>query len=201
MDGILAKTPRTERWFLVGLLALFAAVSVQYTFKVLKPRQGETTRSAIVRWREQLLQLDAGENIYERFTYPNPPIMALMLRPIAELPPVAGALTWYYFKVGLALASFLLAFRLAQDVGVPFPAWAKGLTVLLSLRPILGDLMHGNVNLLIGFLVLSGLALYRKNRDVTAGLLIALAAACKVTPALFLPYFIWKRNWRAPSRC
>jgi alpha-1,2-mannosyltransferase len=189
-------TARAERWFLAALLALFAAASVQYTLKVLTPRNGETTRSAIVRWREQLLQLDAGENIYERFTYPNPPIMALMLRPIAELPPVAGALLWYYLKVGLALATFLLAFRLAEDAGVPFPAWAKGLTVLLSLRPVLGDLMHGNVNLLIVFLVLTGLALYRRGRDVSAGVVIALAVACKVTPALFLPYFIWKRSWR-----
>jgi hypothetical protein len=185
-----------ERWFLTGLLALFAGVSVQYTLKVLTPRNGETNRSAIVRWREQILQLDAGENIYERFTYPNPPIMALMLRPIAELPPVAGALFWYYLKVGLALGSFLLAFRLAKDAGVSFPAWAQGLTVLLSLRPVLGDLMHGNVNLLIVFLVLSGLALYRRGRDWSAGVVIALAIACKVTPALFLPYFIWKRSWR-----
>src|SRR5262249_3521925 len=29
-----------------------------------------------------------------------------------------------------------------------------------------------------------------------AGLVLALAIACKVTPALFLPYFLWKRAWR-----
>jgi alpha-1,2-mannosyltransferase len=185
-----------QRWFIVGLLVLFAAVSVQYTVKVLTPRNGETTRSAIVRWRDQLLQLDSGENIYERFTYPNPPVMAIMLRPIAELPPLAGALLWYYLKVGLALASFAMAFRLAADQGVPFPPWAKALTVLLSLRPVLGDLMHGNVNLLILFLVIAGLMLFRRGRDVPAGIVIALAIACKVTPALFIPYFVWKRAWR-----
>lgn len=189
------QSSSAERWFLAGLIALFAAVSVQYTAKVLTPRNGETTRSAIVRWRDQLLQLDAGENIYERFTYPNPPIMALMLTPIAKLPLVAGALVWYFAKVGLALASFLMAFRLAQGAGVTFPPWAKGLAVLLSLRPVLGDLMHGNVNLLIAFLVLAGLVLFQERRDLLAGVMIALAASCKVTPILFLPYFIWKRSW------
>ena len=34
-------------------------------------------------------------------------------------------------------------------------------------------------------------------RDVLSGLLLALAIACKVTPALFLPYLVWKRSWRA----
>ena len=32
-------------------------------------------------------------------------------------------------------------------------------------------------------------------------MLIALAAACKVTPALFVPYFIWKRAWKALAGC
>ncbi len=35
-----------------------------------------------------------------------------------------------------------------------------------------------------------------QRRDVLAGLVLALAIACKVTPALFLPYFVWKRAWR-----
>jgi hypothetical protein len=188
--------PAAQRWFVAGLLVLFAAVSIQYTVKVLTPRNGETTRSAIVRWREQLLQLDAGENIYERFTYPNPPVMALALRPIAELPPLAGALVWYYLKVGLALAAFALAFRLAEDRGAPLPPWAKALVVVLSLRPVIGDLMHGNINLLILFLVVAALALFRRRWDGTAGVVLALAVACKVTPALFIPYFLWKRAWR-----
>lgn len=185
-----------QKLFLIGLLALFAAVSVQYTVKVLTPRNGETTRSAIVRWRDQLLQLESGEDIYTRYNYPNPPIMAIMLRPIAELPPLTGALVWYYIKEGLALAAFAMCFRLASDEGTSFPPWARALTVLLTLRPILGDLMHGNVNLLILFLVVTGLFLFRKEWDLSAGVTLALAIACKVTPALFIPYFVWKRAWR-----
>jgi hypothetical protein len=187
---------KAQGWFVAALLVVFAAVSVQYTIKVLTPRNGETTRSAIVRWRDQLLQLDAGENIYEKFTYPNPPIMALLLRPIAELPPLTGALVWYYLKVAMALASFAMVFRLSADVGVDFPPWAKAVAVLLCLRPVLGDLMHGNVNLLILFLVVSALMLFRNEWDLGAGIALALAIACKVTPALFVPYFLWKGAWR-----
>ena len=91
-------------------------------------------------------------------------------------------------------------FRLAEEPGRPFPTWAKGLTVVLSLRTILSDLTHGNVNLLILFLVVTGLAAFRRGRDMIAGILLALAIACKVTPALFIPYFLWKRAWRVVGR-
>jgi len=185
-----------ERGFLALLLLVFAAVSVQYTIKTLDSRGGKQDRSAILRWREQLLSLDGGENIYAHYNYPNPPIMALLLRPLADLPPLAGALVWYYLKVGMALAAFAMTFRLVEEPGRPFPPWSKALTVVLSLRPILGDLTHGNVNLFILFLVVSALAAFRRGRDVPAGVVLALAIACKVTPALFVPYFLWKRAWR-----
>jgi hypothetical protein len=175
---------------------VFAAVSVQYTVKALDVRDGRQDRSAILRWRDQLLHLDTGENIYDRFGYPNPPIMALLLRPLADLPPLAGALVWYYLKVGMALASFAMTFRLVGDPIRPFPAWAKAVTLAISLRPILGDLTHGNVNLLILFLVVAGLTARRRGWDMTAGVVIALAVACKVTPVLFVAYFAWKRAWR-----
>jgi hypothetical protein len=69
--------------------------------------------------------------------------------------------------------------------------------VLLSLHPILGDLSHGNVNILIAFLVVAALELLRRRYDFAAGLTLALAVACKVTPALFLPYLLWRRWWTA----
>jgi alpha-1,2-mannosyltransferase len=195
-NPVCQRSRTSERLFVGLLLAVFAAVSIQYTIKTLDLRAGKQDRSAILRWREQLLRLDGGENIYAQFNYPNPPIMALLLRPLADLPPLAGALVWYYLKVGMTLAAFTMSFRLAEKPGRPFPPWAKGLAVVLSIRPILGDLTHGNVNLFILFLVVAALAAFRHGRDGPAGVLLALAIACKVTPALFVPYFLWKRAWR-----
>jgi hypothetical protein len=191
----------TRRQFVIGLIVLIAVVSLQYTFKVLEPRDGKQNRSAILRWREQLQQLDTGENIYDRFTYPNPPIMALMLRPLAELPPLAGALIWFYLKVALAGLSLAGIVRMIATDDEPFPPWAIGLAVVLSLRPVLGDLSHGNVNILILFLVVATLFAYSSRWDFTAGVILALAIACKVTPALFVAYFIWKRAWRCLFGC
>lgn len=183
-----------SRWLMLVLLLLFAGLGVQYAAKVLDPRGG---RSAIVRWRNQLQDLEGGEDIYLRHGYPNPPVMALLLYPVSELPPAAGAMLLFALKAGMTLAVFGWVFRLVQGQGTPFPNWARVLAVALSLRPIVGDLSHGNVNLVILFLVVAALHLFRRGRDAAGGLVLALAVCCKVTPALFLPYLVWKRAWRA----
>lgn len=194
-----ADVQRVQRWFLLALCLLFLALSIQYTLKVTSPQNSD--RSAFLRWRNQLLDLDEGVDIYARYNYPNPPIMALLLEPLAELPPLVGSLTWFYLKVGMAIIVFWWAFQLVETPDRPFPLWGKGLVVLLSLRPIMGDLMHGNVNLFILFLVAAALVAYQNRRDFLAGLLLALAIACKVTPALFVPYFLWKRSWKTLLGC
>src|SRR5262249_31647349 len=74
-------------------------------------------------------------------------------------------------------------------------------TVLLTLRPIMGDLSHGNVNLFILFLVIASLYAFRRSHDGVCGVTLALAIACKLTPALFIPYFAWKRAWKTLAGC
>jgi hypothetical protein len=184
-----------QRWLLAGLLVLFGLLSVQYGIKV-----EDEHRSAILRWRPQIQQID-DVNIYQRYTYPNPPIMALLLKPLLTLPPWAASLTWFYLKVAMTLAALAWTFRLVESPGRPFPLWAKTLAVLLSLRPIMGDLTHGNVNLFILFLVVAALYAWHRHCELMAGVILGLAIACKVTPALFLPYFLWKREGRTLIGC
>jgi alpha-1,2-mannosyltransferase len=198
MDAMTLPRPAVDhrqRWFVAGLLLFFVGLSVQYSLKVLNHR------SAFERWREQILSINDGTDSWERFNYPNPPIMALLLEPLVKLPPLVGALCWFYLKVGMTLLAIHWAFSLVERPGRLFPAWGKALAVLLSLRPIMGDLTHGNVNLFILFLVLGSLYAFRRRRDFTAGIVLALAIACKVTPALFVPYFVWKRAWKTLAGC
>ena len=59
--------------------------------------------------------------------------------------------------------------RLARNLAkVPFPGWAKALTMLLAIRPIMGDLSHGNVNLFILFLIVASLSAFSHRRDFLA---------------------------------
>jgi hypothetical protein len=188
---------RSRRYllFLAGLVLLFILLGARYAHKA------ASDRSAFSRWQPQIQDMDRGVNISERYNYPNPPVMAVLLEPIARLPGMTGALVWFYLKVGMALLSLFSVFRLVESEGVPFPDWAKVVTVLCSLKPIIDDLNHGNVNLFILFLVVGALTAYRLRRDFLAGVVLALAISCKVTPALFVPYFIWKRSWLTLTGC
>ena len=69
-------------------------------------------------------------------------------------------------------------------------------TIVLCLPALLGDLSHNNVNIFILFLIVGCLEAFRGRLDGLAGLTLALAVACKVTPLLFVAYFAWKRCWR-----
>ena len=198
-----SAVPKSSRywrlWFVAALCVLFLAVGVQYCVKAAGSSE-RANRSAFLRWRDQL-QNPAEEDIYLLYNFPYPPIMAMLLEPLMRLPPLVGSLCWFLMKIGMTLAALHWFFRIVQSPQQPFPAWAKALTILLSLRPVLGDLSHGNVNLFILFLVVAALFAYHRRSDWSAGLLVGLGIACKVTSALFVPYFLWKRAWRTTAGC
>ena len=153
-------------------------------------------RSAFVRWRPQVLKFWEGTNIYDKMLFPNPPILPITLGPLMALPPVAGAMTWFAIKVALTTIALTMCLNVVKIRDGPFPPFFLSAVLLLSLRPILGDLHHGNINLLILFLIVAMFQAWRQGHDVLAGLLLGLAISYKVTPALFVPYFVYKRSWR-----
>ncbi len=190
------RSASRPRW-LALVVVLLVAASIPYGWRVAQ----NPTKSAFLRWYPQIQELGTGTNIYLKYNYPNPPIMALILRPLVTLPPVTAALCWFYLKVAMTLLAFRWVFLLIQGKGVPFPLWAQILTIGLSIRAVEGDLSHGNVNLFILFLVVGALYAYAHRRDWLAGTALGLAIACKVTPALFVPYLIWKRAWKTLGGC
>jgi hypothetical protein len=154
-------------------------------------------RSAFIRWRHQVHDFWQGANIWDIYMFPNPPIMPITLSPLMALPPVTGAVAWFALKALMATACIVAVLRMVRGPdGPPWPWWGELLVIVLSLRPLLSDLHHGNINILILALIVAMLAAWRSGLDVLAGLLLALAITMKVTPALFVPYFIWKRSWR-----
>jgi hypothetical protein len=153
-------------------------------------------RSAFIRWRHQVLDFVSGVNIYDAQMFPNPPIMPLTLYPLMLLPPVVGATCWFVLKVVLTAIAVWMCFEMIRPPGRPLASWIQAGILFFSLRPILSDLHHGNNNLVILFLIVATLHAWRKGYDVLAGLILALAITYKVTPALFIPYFAYKRSWR-----
>ena len=176
-------------WFLWATIILISAAFYY--------EKAADHRSAFVRWRPQVRQFWSGVNIYDKMLFPNPPIMPISLYPLMAMPTVAGAMSWFSIKVAMTTAVLMMCFEIVMPPGrSTYPPIMRSLILLLALRPILGDLHHGNNNLLILFLVMSMYYAWRKGWDIGAGLLLALATSYKVTPALFFVYFAYKRSWR-----
>ena len=129
------------------------------------------------------------------FTYP--PFAALLMTPLAVLGAgVARVLvTAACALVVVAITWWLLA-PVARRAGwTPWFAVGLALPVVFLLEPIRDTMGFGQVNLFIGALVfIDVIALRRGHR--WAGVAIGLAAAVKLTPAIFVLYLVLTRRWR-----
>ncbi|GAA2514555.1 hypothetical protein GCM10010423_01920 [Streptomyces levis] len=130
------------------------------------------------------------------FTYP--PFAAVAMLPMSLLDlrtAIAAALL-------LNLAALALVLRLLAG-----PAWRRLgwfgwalLACLLALfEPLRDTFSFGQVNVLLLALVLTDAALLASGRGRFAGVGIGLAAAVKLTPALFIGLLLVARRWRAAA--
>ncbi|MEU7057098.1 glycosyltransferase 87 family protein [Streptomyces sp. NPDC046197] len=131
------------------------------------------------------------------FTYP--PFAALVFLPLSRLPWTAAIVVWQAVSVAALVVISVCAVRLlpARPDGR-----AKDLALLwaaagLWLEPVRHTLDQGQVNLLLGALVLGGLAATRA--AVSRGAAVGLAAAVKLTPAVGGLYLLATRQWRAAA--
>jgi alpha-1,2-mannosyltransferase len=130
------------------------------------------------------------------FVYP--PFAALVLTPFAVLPFTASQLAMTAVNLTIvAVGGWWLARPVAARLG--WPDWFTVALVLplgVALEPVRETLGFGQVNLLLAALVLLDATLLVQGRRAVAGIGIGLAAAIKLTPAIFLLYLALGRQWR-----
>ncbi|MFD4953581.1 glycosyltransferase 87 family protein [Streptomyces sp. NPDC058451] len=130
------------------------------------------------------------------FTYP--PFAALSMLPMALVGPntaIAGALLLNLVAVAVVLR--ILAGRELNRHG--WFGWALAACALALLEPVRDTISFGQVNLLLLALVLTDGWLLSTGRDRWAGAGIGLAAAVKLTPAVFIVLLLLARRRRAAA--
>jgi alpha-1,2-mannosyltransferase len=70
------------------------------------------------------------------------------------------------------------------------------MAAVFSLRPIISDIQHGNLNIFVMVWIALAWTLYMRGNDFWAGIFVALAIVTKLTPALLVLYFLYKGAWR-----
>jgi alpha-1,2-mannosyltransferase len=141
----------------------------------------------------------------ELFTYP--PFAALLFVPLGRLPStIAAQVLWALLNEAALLG------LLTVSIGAVCPdlqrrarrLWALGLSApAFLLDPVLLAIRHGQVDVLITFLVVWDLAGARRlgRKTVPLGVATGLAAAIKITPLIFVPYLALTRRSKAAWRC
>lgn len=196
-----ALTARSVWWVRIGVLVVVWAVVWTLLALFATEHQGFDLRiyHHAIRWWW------GGHDLYEYaesgsrngFTYP--PFAAVALSPLAALPFGAARPLLLAVNLGLVLLVIWWLLRpLAARWG--WPTWyllALLLPLAVALEPIRETLGFGQVNLVLGTLIGIDLVLLARAGRRGVGYGIGLAAAVKLTPAVFIVLLFAARRWRA----
>jgi len=133
---------------------------------------------------------------YLPFIYP--PFAALIFAPLAALPWVPAAIAMEALSlISLAVVIFLTVRRLWAEGGLRGALFATAviLPCVLKLQPVWDTLWFGQINLVLMLLVALDLLVVAPKWP--RGVLIGIAAAVKLTPAVFILYFLLRKDYRS----
>lgn len=126
------------------------------------------------------------------FTYP--PFAAALFAVISPLPATAAQVLWELVSVA--------AFAVACRTTLRLAGWRSSRTAVVALiaaglllEPVYHTLFQGQINVILLALVLTDV--WRASQGRRAGLGVGIAAAVKLTPALFLVLFLLTRRTKA----
>ena len=205
LDARLLGGVHARRLLIVVVGLALIVPSVQFVLKIQQTEYSEFRgalkhRTAIGRWLPDARALQRGEDPYSYgHWFPNPPLVLLALVPFANLPIVGTAVVWSILKIAAVVAGCLLMVRASGRESWNSPLGVLVMAAVFSARPVMGDITHGNINIFVFLQIALGWYLFVRGRDFWSGIFLAFAAATKVTPALLLIYFLYKRAWRVAA--
>ncbi len=145
----------------------------------------------------ELLYLNADlYGTHPAFSYP--PFFYCVVAPFAVFQAKVAFGLWIAFSVALLFAAIFLVLKMLQSVPSGSPvflteSWNKAyLGLALVLFIVFDNLYLGQSNILVFFLTVFSIYLFEDGREYLSGITIAAAIAIKITPALFLVYFIFR---------
>ena len=124
------------------------------------------------------------------------PAFAMLAIPLAWFPLDVAKGLWFALSVGALGAFVALSLALLPDRRKR--AWVLATLVVLAMAKFYGhELVLGQVNLVLGAMIVAAVRLLQARRELPAGLLLALAAIVKPYAVIFLPWLAGIGYWRA----
>ncbi len=177
-------------WVLGIALSILALIQALH-----RAKQG---RCALLKWDWAFEAFFEGGELYGIGAegYPTLPFSLVVMSPFHLAGPVPGAFLWAVFKVALAWWIVTRAVRMINSKERYLAPGALLVVLVFSFRPLLSDITHGNINLLVGATVASAAWSWFRGNEFRSGLWLGIGTVLKVTPALGALWLLRKRSWR-----
>lgn len=139
-------------------------------------------------------------NIYQQFSaeaFTYPPGAIILFWPLQWLSATARDLLWTLMSLCALWGTFVVALRRVTTWSWPYVGLVSGASVLITswcCNPVLCCLQWGQTALLLQFLIVVDMLVIRGPRR---GILLGIAVAINLFPALFLVALLFRREWRA----
>jgi hypothetical protein len=136
---------------------------------------------------------DGGANI------PYLPAWAMAFAPLSVLPLPIAQLLMYAIAFGAVWAVLSILDHLCRDPAPIEPQrrfWAATIAIVLTSRYLLRDLSEAGPNTILMALAWIGVWMWWRGRPLAGGAVLGAAIALKPTAAIFLLYFVFRRQWR-----
>ena len=144
---------------------------------------------------DALAQRDGTRSTVHPFFYPPPYLLAMTWALPFDLE--SGYTLWYWLNELFLLVAALALVRWWRALGTELPIALAGVIALMY--GVVYSLQMGQVNFVVLALVVVGLWQDQQQRPVIGGALVGLACMLKMSPALFVAWWLLRRRWVAAA--
>lgn len=117
---------------------------------------------------------------------------AVAVMPWSSLPPLEAKRQWLLVNLVFLVLIHIMLTRITTL------GWERvALLMFLAFIPLRDNFLLGQMHVFVLLLLTLAAWLYFRESHFLAGISLAIAAALKIYPALFLIFFVWKKQWRA----
>ena len=201
------RSPRLRRIRLLLLLAAAAISAVAVSSFVIGPLTGHFagTFEDFAAYLGAARSMAAGGSPYAAFSsvpvtetgFVYPPFGALLVHPLALLSTRAAMVVWLWLTLACAVTGAIVVARTALPKS--WPRVELAILAAVAFAPATYNYWHGQINPAIFLLLAISYWAYVRDRQVTAGILLGLAAGIKIAPVVFLIVLIRRRWWRGTA--
>lgn len=145
--------------------------------------------------------------------YLYPPLLAVVLAPLALLPLPVAAYVWFLINAASTIAAALISARLARDgerssdrtseareaaggEGGHVVPLIAALSLVVVARFVVDNFSLGQVNPLVAALAAAHLYLYSRDKKIASALALSIGVSIKLTPLVLIAYHLARRRWK-----